>query len=320
MCSLRLIALSVLCLICVGLGWAESTHVQSPSVSSRQFASPSLSESATESQTSSPERSKTQALTSRTETITNTQTDTSTVDAAASTPSQSDVSTEDNSLSSLVESEKTSTRTIARTSSISLTTVHSSATSENTPTTWASQSNNDTTTTLPGFTTNSSSSATATRINSTVPGVTSPLSNATSSAGVYHQPGHCLVGSDCAWKLGVGLSFGGTFALAVLFFVSQRYRRHLVASHREHQNNWNSRGHILDEYGYPRERHEVMKMVDTPDTRATSPHNGRFDELYLPDDVLRAVDQIAELQRQETRLPVESFGSVKRKPLPACAH
>lgn len=118
----------------------------------------------------------------------------------------------------------------------------------------------------------------------------------------------------------MGLGFGGMFALTVLFFVSRRYRRHLAASHREHQANWNSRGLVLDKYGYPQGHQEAMKMVDTPDTRALSPQNGRFDELYLPGDVQKGVDRIVELQRQAMKTTVGSYGSVKRKPLPASAY
>lgn len=107
--------------------------------------------------------------------------------------------------------------------------------------------------------------------------------------------------------------------MVILFLVSRRYKKHLDASHREHHDNWNNRGNISDELNPQPVYQMAMKLLDTLETgtRATSPRSERIDEMYLPEDVQRVVDRVAEMRRQETRLPIEAYGSIRRKPLPA---
>lgn len=118
--------------------------------------------------------------------------------------------------------------------------------------------------------------------------------------------------------LGVGLGFGGTFAVIILFFIARKYREHLHASHREHRYNWNNRGNFSDRVELSQEDHRAVKMVDTSDTtRTTSPHDDRLAEFHLPQDVQRVFDRVATMQQQESLLSVEAYGSIRRNPLPS---
>ncbi|KAK5098066.1 hypothetical protein LTR70_009566 [Exophiala xenobiotica] len=135
------------------------------------------------------------------------------------------------------------------------------------------------------------------------------------ATGLRGGPRHCLPGSQCAWKLGVGLSFGSIFTIAGFCVISRRYRRFLAASQVSHREKWHRRGSSEEEdyqtVGYG----GGLKMKSMSPAGTPPPQYGRSDELFLPDDVQRIVNRVSEVQLQHHRLPPEIYGSVERKPL-----
>jgi len=147
------------------------------------------------------------------------------------------------------------------------------------------------------------------------PGSSQPTNE--TAAGLRGGPRHCLPGSQCAWKLGVGLSFGSIFTIAGFWLISRRYRRFLDASQVSHREKWHRRGGSEEEdyqtVGYG----GGLKMKSMSPAGTPPPQYGRSDELFLPDNVQRIVNRVSEVQLQHHRLPAEIYGSVERKPLPA---
>lgn len=137
------------------------------------------------------------------------------------------------------------------------------------------------------------------------------------SAENLHQPGRCLPESECAWQLGVGLSFGSLILIAGMCIVSRKYKRFLSASQKAHRDNWHRRG--LTEH----EDHQMgltsreLKMVDLRQHEPPLPDYSMRDELFLPQDVQRIAEGVAEVQQQPQRLPAETYSSIARKPIPA---
>lgn len=145
-------------------------------------------------------------------------------------------------------------------------------------------------------------------VNSTVSKPTSPPLSSTLTAPGFHEPCHCLPGSQCAWKLGVGLSFGSMCAITAFIVVSRTYKRHLEASQQEHHTNWSNRDHAAADFYHAQNDPTAMKLVDVQDFGTAA--SRKADELYLPDDSPSIADRVVGVKQQYT-------GSVKRKPLPS---
>lgn len=86
-------------------------------------------------------------------------------------------------------------------------------------------------------------------------------SNTTTSKTILPQTSQCPSGSRCAWKVGVGVSFGGALATVALIFTTQRYKRYLKASHDEHQIDWNNRRWNSDDMSLPRSHNVIMEPM-----------------------------------------------------------
>lgn len=93
----------------------------------------------------------------------------------------------------------------------------------------------------------------------------------------------------------------------------------MAASQDEHREKWHNRGASEEEDYEAMTYEEDLKMMSMSPAETPPPQygRGRNDELFLPDDVQRIVDRVAEVQLQHHRLPAEIYGSVARKPLPA---
>lgn len=90
----------------------------------------------------------------------------------------------------------------------------------------------------------------------------------------------------------------------------------MQASHLEHQRNWNNRDRTTDNIDLS-EAHQIsMKTMDIQESGTLVWHERRIDELYLPDDVQRVVDKVADTRQQSVPLAAESHGSVRRMTLP----
>lgn len=162
-----------------------------------------------------------------------------------------------------------------------------------------------------------SNSSTSRLWNNTSIILTSSVSTVTPAATAHEiQPEHCLPGTDCAWQLGVGLSFSLILVIVVFLIVSRKYRRFLAASHKAYLSNRNRRcnNEGVNETGA---NEHGLDLVSIDVSNSRPPEYGCKDELFLPANMNAILQRTNEQQRQSQRLSADAYGSLRRKPLTA---
>lgn len=153
-------------------------------------------------------------------------------------------------------------------------------------------------------------------VQSTVTNIASGAPASTTSATVQHRG--CQPGSDCAWQVAVGVSFGCVLLFAAVFVVLCKYRKSLIHSRQSYiAGRWR---HKYDEnrpYGddLNDKQHNSVGLTQLP-SHSPPPEYARQDEQVLPNDVQQVVDRVNNMRNQNTRLPANTYGSVVRKPCP----